>query len=155
MSKEPGLSAMPEDLQAIRAWFGELAVHVNALDFAGSRHLTREDFLAFGTVANFVAGRAAAEANQWRKVWPTIDNFRFRLDDVRAFVSPDRLFAVGLAVFDSTGYREDGTAYERPGRATISFDRKRIGDPWVANHSHMSLFRDVPQISHGKKTAKG
>lgn len=153
MSTEPGLQANPEDVEAIRGWFRELAEHVNALDFAGAYHLTRDDFLAFGTVANFVVGRDEAEKNQWRKVWTTVDNFRFRLDDVRAFVSPDRLFAVGLAVFDSTGYHADGTSYDRPGRATISFDRKKIGDPWVANHSHMSLFRDVPQVSHGRKKA--
>ena len=68
-------------------------------------------------------------------------------------VSPDRLFAVGLAIFDSTGYREDGTTFDRPGRAKVTFDRDKIGDPWIANHTHMSLFRDVPSVSHGRKAA--
>ena len=108
MSKDPGLRSHPEDLEAVRDWFRRLSGYVNALDYEGSYPLTRDDFLAFGTVANFVVGREQAEANQWRKVWPTIDNFRFRMDDIRAIVSPDRLFAVGLAVFDSTGYAADG-----------------------------------------------
>jgi hypothetical protein len=38
---------------------------------------------------------------------------------MRAIVSADRLTAAGMAVFTSTGYREDGTPYERPGRATV------------------------------------
>ena len=150
MSKEPGLRADPEDLERIRAWFGDLATHVSAVDFEGARPLFDDEFLAFGTVASFVAGQEQVEMNQWRKVWPNIEGFRFRLDDIRAFVSPDRLFAVGLAIFDSTGFHEDGTAYPRPGRATVSFERKKVGDPFVANHTHMSLFRDVPQISYGR-----
>lgn len=152
MSAEPGLQAHPEDLEAVRTWFRKLEGYVNALDFVGSYPLTREDFLAFGTFADFVVGREEAEKNQWRKVWTTIDNFRFR-DDIRAIVSPDRLFAVGLAVFDSTGFNEDGTPFDRAGRATVTFDRAGVGDPWVANHSHMSLFRGVPQVSYGKRTA--
>lgn len=146
-------SALPEDREAVRAWFRQLAGFVNAEDFAGFRAVTREYFVAFGTFADFVYGRDAAERSQWRKVWPRISDFRFRLDDVRVMGSPDRLFAVGLAVFDSTGFHEDGTAFERPGRATVTFDRAAVSDPWIANHTHMSLFRDVPAVSHGRKAA--
>jgi hypothetical protein len=35
----------------------------------------------------------------------------------------------------------------------VTLDRKKIGDPWVANHTHMSLFRDVPSVSHGIRAA--
>lgn len=142
-----------EDLDAVRAWFRALAGYVNAKDFESFQALTREDFVAFGTYADFVEGRAAVEQSQWRNVWPKISDFRFRLDAVRAMVSPDRLFAVGLAIFDSTGYREDGTPFDRPGRATVTFERQRIGDPWIANHTHMSLFRDVPSMSYGRTAA--
>jgi ketosteroid isomerase-like protein len=150
MPAEPGLHAHPEDLEAVRAWFRALEGYVNALDFKGSYHLTHEDFLAFGTFADFVVGREEAEKNQWRKVWPTISDFHFR-PGIRALVSPDRLFAVGLAVFDSTGYNEDNSTFTRSGRATVTFDRKKIGDAWVANHSHMSLLRGIPQVSHGHR----
>ena len=140
-----------EDHAAVRAWFDALSKHCRAIDYEGARAIFAEDMIAFGTFENFVTGRDAAEAAQWRNVWPFITGFRWRLDDVRAIVSPDRLSAVGMAVFDSTGYREDGTPYDRPGRATIAFSRPRVGDAWVADHSHMSLFRDVPTRSFGKK----
>ncbi|HET7716333.1 MAG TPA: nuclear transport factor 2 family protein [Bauldia sp.] len=153
MSKEPGVPSYPEDLDAIRDWFRQLAGFVQARDFKAAHALTREDFLVFGTFADFVSGREAAEQAQWRNVWPNISDFRFRLDDVRGFVSPDRLFAVGLAIFDSTGYREDGTPFDRPGRATVAFERGKVGDRWVAIHTHMSLFRDVPQVSYGRRAA--
>lgn len=153
MSETAGLRANSEDLAAVRDWFAKLAEHVRAKDFVGAYPLFHDDFLVFGTFQDFVEGRAEGEQKQWRNVWPNIEGFRWRLDDVRAIISPDRLFAVGLGIFDSTGFHADGTAYDRPGRATVSLDRKRIGDPFVANHTHMSLFRDVPSVSHGKQAA--
>ena len=143
-----------DDRERVRGWFAELSEHVRAVDFAAARHLFAPDFVAFGTFTNFVTGRAHAETDQWRQVWPTIDDFAWRLDDVHALVSPDRLFAVGMAVWDSTGYRPDGTAFARPGRATVSFVRAKVGDAWVATHTHMSLFRGTPDRSHGNKPAK-
>ena len=151
--KAAGTIVHDEDLDGIRAWFRQLEEHVRAVDFVPARQLVIEDFIAFGTVTDFMIGREQAEQTQWRKVWPTIDGFTFR-NDIRALVSPDRLFALGLAVFDSTGYEEDGTPFKRSGRATVSFIRDRIGDPWVSNHSHMSLFRGTPPLSHGNKPAK-
>ena len=52
-------------------------------------------------------------------VWSYIDRFRWRLDDLHTVISGDRLMAVGAAVFESIGYTEDGTPYDRPGRATV------------------------------------
>ena len=146
--------AAPEDLDAVKAWFRKLAEHVQAVDFAAARHLFAEDFVAFGTFTDFMIGRDIAEANQWRNVWPTIDGFTWRLDTVKALVSPDRRFAVGLAVWDSTGYHADGKTFDRKGRATVSFTRAKAGDPWVATHTHMSLFRGTPDASHGNKPSK-
>jgi ketosteroid isomerase-like protein len=144
----------PQDHALVRDWFKELSDHVQAVDFAAARHLFAEDFIAFGTFSNFVFGRDNAEANQWRKVWPTIDHFLWRLDDVQALVSPDRLFAVGLAVWDSTGYLPGGEPFDRKGRATVSFARQAIGHPWIATHTHMSLFRGTPDVSHGNKPSR-
>jgi len=146
--------AVPEDLDAVKAWFRELAEHVQSVDFVAARHLFVENFVAFGTFTDFMVGRELAENNQWRNVWPTIDGFAWRLDDVRVLVSPDRQFAVGLAVWDSTGYYADGKPFDRKGRATVSFTRANIAYPWVATHTHMSLFRGTPDVSHGKKSSK-
>ena len=141
----------PDDLARVEQWFQLLSDHVRAVDFAGARPLFAPDMIAFGTFENFIAGRERVEAAQWRNVWPLTSGFRFRGDGIRALVSPDRLCAIGMAVFDSTGYAEDGTPYSRPGRTTVALSRAAVGEDWVADHTHMSLFRDVPSRSFGKK----
>src|ERR1043166_1112653 len=141
----------PDDLERVKAWFRRLSEHVQAVDFAGAHPLFAEDMIAFGTFENFITGREAVERAQWRNVWPVTSGFHFRMDDIRAIVSSDRLSAIGMGVFDSTGYHEDGTPYERPGSTTVALSRRRIGEDWVADHTHMSLFRDVPSRSFGKK----
>jgi ketosteroid isomerase-like protein len=146
-----GGTSKGDDVERVRAWFARLAEHVRAVDFAGARAIFAEDLIAFGTYSDFVTGREAVEATQWRKVWPFISDFRWRLGEAKALVAADRLSAVGMAVFDSTGYREDGSPYDRPGRATVAFRRPRIAADWVAQHTHMSLFRGVPDRSFGAK----
>jgi ketosteroid isomerase-like protein len=148
-----GSEVHPEDVAGVRQWFESLAAHVREVDFAGARHLFAEDLIAFGTFTDFVTERSATEQAQWRNVWPHIDGFHWR-PDIRAIVSPDRLLAIGMAIFDSTGYRQDGTSYPRAGRATVVFARPRTGEPWVAQHTHMSLFRDVPTRSFKNKPEK-
>ncbi|PZW49001.1 ketosteroid isomerase-like protein [Humitalea rosea] len=152
MTKSP---TDPDDLALVKAWFDALSAQVRAVDYTGARHLFADDLLAFGTFTDFVTGREHAETTQWRKVWPTIEDFRWRLDGVRALVSPDRLFAVGMAVWDSIGHLADGGDFDRRGRATVSFARAAIGAPWVATHTHMSLFRGTPEVSHGNKPETG
>ncbi|MBV8492649.1 MAG: nuclear transport factor 2 family protein [Alphaproteobacteria bacterium] len=144
----------PDDLERVKAWFRRLSEHVRAVDFAGAHPLFADDMIAFGTFENFVTGRDRVEAQQWRNVWPVTSGFRYRDDDIRAIVSPDRRTAIGMAVFDSTGYREDGSPYDRPGRTTVALQRGAVGEDWVAVHTHMSLFRDVPRRSFGKRDAR-
>ena len=86
---------------------------------------------------------------------PVTSDFGYRMDDIRAIVSPDRLTAIGMGVFDSTGYHQDGAPYDRPGRTTVALSRGRVGEDWVAAHTHMSLFRDVPSRSFGSRTQQG
>ncbi|MGH7152371.1 MAG: YybH family protein, partial [Acetobacteraceae bacterium] len=135
-------AADPQDVAGVQRWFATLAAHVQAVDFAGARPIFAPDMIAFGTFTDFMTGRENAEQAQWRNVWPHIDSFRWR-SDIRVIVSSDRLQAVGMGVFDSTGYREDGTAYDRPGRATVVFVRDITDAPWLAQHTHMSLFLGV------------
>jgi ketosteroid isomerase-like protein len=143
----------PDDIAGVKAWFETLAAHVREVDFAGARPIFAPDMIAFGTFTDFMTGRDVAEQQQWRNVWPHIDNFRWR-PDIRAIVSPDRLQAVGMGIFDSTGYRQDGSAYDRPGRATVVFVRDSLAAPWLAQHTHLSLFRDVPTRSFKSKPEK-
>jgi ketosteroid isomerase-like protein len=143
----------PDDVVGVTAWFETLAANVRAVDFAGARSIFAPDMIAFGTFTDFMTGRDAAEQQQWRNVWPHIDNFRWR-PDIKAIVSPDRLQAVGMGVFVSTGYRQDGTSYDRPGRATVVFVRPSVDASWLAQHTHLSLFRDVPTRSFKNKAEK-
>ena len=140
-----------DDVALVKKWFRRLSEQVQAVDFAGARQLFAEDMIAFGTFEDFVTGRDAVEQVQWRNVWPVTSGFHFRIDDIRAIVSPDRLTAIGMAVFQSTGYHEDGTPYARPGRTTVALSRRAVGEEWVADHTHMSLFRDVPTRSFGPR----
>jgi ketosteroid isomerase-like protein len=140
-----------DDLARIRAWFERLASHVRAVDFAGARPLFAADMIAFGTFSDFVTERDAVEAAQWRNVWPFIEDFRWQPQSIRGIVSPDRLFATGMAVWDSAGFAEDGRSFDRPGRATVALSRTRIGGDWLAEHTHFSLFRGVPGRSFGRK----
>jgi ketosteroid isomerase-like protein len=116
-------AAQPDDVAGVKAWFEALAAHVREVDFVGARPIFALDMIAFGTFTDFMTGRDVAEQQQWRNVWPHIDGFRWRAD-IKAIVSPDRLQAVGMGVFVSTGYQQDGTAYDRPGRATVVFVRR-------------------------------
>jgi ketosteroid isomerase-like protein len=143
----------PDDVARVKAWFELLAAHVREVDFVGARPIFAPDMVAFGTFTDFMTGRDAAEQQQWRNVWPHIDGFRWR-PDIKAIVSPDRLQAVGMGVFDSTGYGQDGTPYDRPGRATVVFVRPATDAPWLAQHTHLSLFRDVPTRSFKSKPEK-
>ncbi len=140
------MKILDEDEASVRAWFEALAAHVRAVDFAAGRRLFRHDVIGFGTFSDFVDGLAAIEAAQWRRVWPHIDGFTWR-PGIRAIVSADRLQAVGLGVWDSTGYHADGARYDRPGRATVVLTRDAARVPWRAAHTHFSLFRDVPTRS--------
>ena len=121
------------------------------MDFVGSRSLFAEDIITFGSFTAFTMGREATEHEQWRHVWGQIDQFRWHLDDLRIIVSGDRLTAVGMAVFESTGYSEGGKAFARPGRATTVLGRQAIGEEWVAQHTHVSLFPGTPSRSFGTK----
>jgi ketosteroid isomerase-like protein len=146
-------AVQPDDLAGVKTWFETLAAHVREVDYIGARSIFAPDMIAFGTFTDFMTGRDVAEQQQWRNVWSHIDEFRFR-SDIRAIVSPDRLQAVGMAIFDSTGYHQDGTSYDRPGRATVVFVRDNVGASWSAQHTHLSLFRDVPTRSFRSKPEK-
>jgi ketosteroid isomerase-like protein len=143
--------AEQDDVALIRRWFQKLQLCIQAVDFVGSRPLFADGIVTFGTFAAFTVGREATEQEQWRHVWSHIDQFRWRLDDLRTIISGDRLTAVGMAVFESTGYTEGGKAFDRPGRATVVLGRQVVGEEWNAQHTHVSLFPGTPSRSFGTK----
>jgi hypothetical protein len=140
----------PADFAAVKAWFETLARHCRAVDYESARSIFADDMIAFGTFTDFMIGRDLAEQKQWRNVWGTIRNFCYDLDKIEAIVSADRLMAVGMGVWQSDGYYPNGDRFDRPGRTTVTLARKKVDDPFVATHTHMSLFRGTPDQSFGK-----
>jgi len=129
------LGAAGDALEPLREWLRRWQACVRAVDFAGGRALCAPDMIAFGTVAHFVEGLDAVEAQQWRRVWPGIRDFTVRVDEARGAVVGDRGWVA--APWDSRGVSPGGSTFPRPGRLTIAFARR--DGRWLAVHTHFSL----------------
>ena len=147
---------LPEADPATSAFFTEwletFAGYVREVDYAAARPLFHPDILAFGTHNDVIPGLDAWNATQWANVWPRTTDFRFSLAQTRILLSADGGMASVIAPWTSTGYHKDGAAFDRPGRATLVFNKGPDG--WLCTHSHMSLNRGVPQESHADRPAK-
>ncbi|MCA1645211.1 MAG: nuclear transport factor 2 family protein [Chloroflexi bacterium] len=127
--------ASPQAVAKARAWLLEMQACVRSRDYARAHPLFAEDVVAFGTFAAVVSGREHLERDQWRNVWPTIRDFRFRLEQLHCLGADDGLCVV--VPWDSVGQRDDGQPFDRPGRATLLLAFR--GEHLVATHSHFSL----------------
>jgi ketosteroid isomerase-like protein len=141
-----------EDRRSIADWFtrwGELVANV---DFKRARDIYVEDVIAFGSLGKMLTTRDALEREQWCSVWPTVENYHYDLSTLEIVMSPDRLMAMGAAMFRSTGLHEDGSRFERSGRVTATLMRTAIdSNAWLATHTHVSLVPGTPARSHGNR----
>lgn len=135
---------------AIRDWFTTWDDCVRARDYERARVLFHPDVIGFGTHMRIVSGLGHLEQHQWRNVWGTIADFRFLVDELQTGVSGDGLQAWAVVPWISTGFHEDGSSFDRPGRATIIFTRDTIDASWLAIHTHISLAPGTPQRSFGR-----
>jgi len=133
------------DLAAIRCWFEELEDCVRRVDFDAGRAFFAPDVVAFGTRADVVAGLDALVANQWRGIWGYIRDFRFAIDQLHAGCDGD--LAWGVVPWTSTGFDATGRPFDRPGRATVIFERR--AGRWLAKHTHFSLNPGTPPRTFG------
>jgi len=125
------------DLEAaIRGWFRHLEACVRAVDYQAARPIFAPEVVGFGTFGAILEGLEVLVADQWRNVWPNIEAFTFDLDTLHWGAEGDLAWAV--CVWNSQGRRADGTAFPRPGRATVILQRR--ADAWLAVHTHFSLF---------------
>ena len=148
-----GLPEAPQDLRNhFLRWLETFSSHVRAVDYASARPLFHPEILAFGTHRDVLPSLEAWVGSQWDNVWPKTDDFRFDLAATHVLASDDESMAVVIAPWTSTGFHEDGTKFDRPGRATIVFHKSEKG--WLGVHSHLSLNRGVPQTSHGTRPVK-
>ena len=139
------------DRRSVTDWFVRWAELVADVDIKRVREIFVEDAVAFGSRVEMVTTREALEAEQWRLVWPTMADYRYDLSTLQVIISPDRLMAVGAAVFHSTGFHKDGSRFDRPGRVTASLMRTGLGAPWFATHTHVSLKPGTPTPSYGNR----
>ena len=148
-----GLPEAPQDLRNhFLRWLETFSSHVRDVDYASARPLFHPEILAFGTHRDVLPSLEAWVGSQWDNVWPKTDDFRFDLAATHVLASDDESMAVVIAPWTSTGFHEDGTKFDRPGRATIVFHKSEKG--WLGVHSHLSLNRGVPQTSHGNRPVK-
>jgi ketosteroid isomerase-like protein len=145
------LPVAEEDRRSVADWYQVWGDRVAAVDFKAVRDMFTEDAIAFGSKVEMVTSREALERDQWRAIWPSIENYRYDLSTLEVVMSPDRLMAMGASIFRSTGIHQDGSKFERNGRATVILQRPSVGAPWVCNHAHVSLKPGTPGISHGKR----
>jgi ketosteroid isomerase-like protein len=148
------LPVAEEDRRSVAEWYDRWSGLVAAVDFKPARAMFADDAIAFGSKVEVVTSQAQLEAEQWRSVWPSIEDFRFDTATLEVVTSPDRLMAMGALIFRSTGLHPDGKTFGRNGRATVTLMRASIGAPWVCTHSHISLKPGTPAISHGKRPEK-
>lgn len=123
---------------SVREWIAAWGAEVAAVDFAAARRRFSPDVVAFGTFAEIVHGIDELESKQWRNVWPAIDGFAFRVDELAVIASGDGCHVVAVVPWDSIGTGPDGP-FRRPGRATVVLQRESPGHPWLGVHTHFSL----------------
>ena len=143
------LNTNNEDYTSIKLWYSEWENYVQNKNYSSAMNLFDNDVISFGTWMDVVQGLDQLQLNQWKNIWPTISKFRFLTDTLFIQLSPDKLFANSIIIWDSIGYKNDGNPFERTGRATVTLKRENSHSNWKGIHTHFSLNRGVPQQSFG------
>lgn len=144
-TKKPIITSDP--MVAVREWFAKLSENCASVDYAATHMIFADDVASFGTKATIVTGLEPLQKNQWEGIWPNISDFRVDLESVHGGGNDNQ--AWGMAVWNSTGYDEDGNAFERPGRATVVLQRRE--GVWLSIHTHFSLVPGTPPRTYGTK----
>ena len=131
--------------EAVRQWFTLLSGYCASVDYDSAESIFAEDVVSFGTAMDIVRGRKALREGQWESIWENITDFKMDLDNADARGSGNQ--AWGVVTWTSTGYDSDHKPFHRPGRATVTLERR--DGIWLAVHTHFSLFPSTPQRTFG------
>ena len=127
-------------------WLRQWETAINAADFAAARLLFSPDAVSFGTLAGSTTGLHELETLQWRKIWPTIKDFKFDGPLVLLTGEPT-LSAVIVSLWHSKGKTLGGGWCDRKGRATLVL---RIENGVLrCCHSHLSMEPGTPALFDG------
>ncbi|MBT5413817.1 MAG: hypothetical protein HOH66_10160 [Rhodospirillaceae bacterium] len=145
-----GDTATDRDRESLTAWLEGFSKEIQTLDYTSARARFVQDVTTFSTHKDIVSNLDEFEHDQWRHVWHTSTGFHWDTAKMRFGTSADRLMAWVAVPCASTGYHEDGTEFDRPGRGSLVLTRKSVDAPWQGVHVHVSLRHGVPAKSHGK-----
>ena len=132
-----------------RQWLSEMQVCVRTQDYARARQLCAPDVVLFSVRTTFAVGPEAAEREQWRRAWPNIRDFTFRLDEMYCF-GGDQGLCVAVQG-DMQMVQPDGTTTPASNRATIML-QPHGGDRWLAAHLHFSQPPAPPAAPSARRT---
>lgn len=133
--------------EAIVEWFQKLGRYCASVDYRSARAIFAEDVLSFGTRADIVSGLGHLQMNQWEGIGPNIQDFLINMETIHS--GGDQHNAWGVATWTSTGFHDDGSSFERPGRATVILEHRQ--DSWLSVHTHFSLNLGTPPRTYGPK----
>ena len=133
--------------EAVKHWFALMGRYCASVDYDGAERIFAEDVVSFGTAMDIVRGRKALREGQWESIWGNITDFKMDLGNVEARGSGNQ--AWGVVTWTSTGYDSDHRPFHRPGRATITLERR--DGVWLAVHTHFSLYPGTPQRTYGAR----
>lgn len=134
-----------DPIEAVQQWLALLGRYCASVDYDAAERIVAEDVASFGTAMDIVSGRRTLREGQWESIWGKITNFKMNLDNVHACGSGDQ--AWGMVTWTSTGYDSDHKPFHRPGRATVTLERR--DGVWLAVHTHFSLCPGIPQRTYG------
>lgn len=147
MRDQPEPITTTDPTAAVHQWFARLSANCATVNFDATMAIFADDVVAFGTKMDIVSGLDNLRQSQWEGIWPNIQDFEVNLDSIHA--DGNAQHAWGVATWTSTGFHADGSAYFRPGRATVTVERR--DGVWLATHTHFSLYPGTPPRTYGPK----
>ena len=136
----------PDPESAVLQWFTLLGELCAASDYDTAESIFADDVVSFGTRADIVTGLDNLRCNQWEGIWGNIAEFKVATESVQGFGNQE--VAWGVATWTSTGFDEDHKPFHRPGRATVTLERR--DGTWLATHTHFSLNPGTPSKTYGR-----
>ena len=135
-----------DPIEAVQQWFALMEQCCASVDYDGAECIFADDVVSFGTAMDIVSGRKSLREGQWQSIWGNISNFKMDLDNVHAGGSGNQ--AWGVVTWTSLGFDGNHEPFYRPGRATVTLERR--DGIWLAVHSHFSLYPGTPQRTFGR-----
>ena len=121
-----------DPIEAVQQWFALMEQCCASVDYDGAECIFADDVVSFGTAMDIVSGRKSLREGQWESIWGNISNFKMDLDNVHAGGSGNQ--AWGVVTWTSLGFDGNHEPFYRPGRATVTLERR--DGIWLAVHSH-------------------